>query len=609
MNNPVTNAIRLAGISLLASWSLTTGAETAENHYSRLCAGCHTSDFTGTVTNSAETLTRTDRELAGIIQNGLADRGMPAFGNRLSDEEILSLVQLIRQRSDASGNRLGTTVEAESLNAERSANFLITGAESDSSVLYVGYFDEGSSLCYNNIDLTGVKSIDFNYARGMDDPGRFAILIGEVDAPGPTDNLGEKDTASTGGWEKFARRKVGLTRQVSGRHLLCFHGVAGGGIFNLDSFTLSGEPGENDGTTLSFTVTPPAVLSAAGYEFSLEKVAEAASELWGMAFLPDGSILATQKNGQLLLFKNGERLGRIAGTPEVWNRGQGGLMAVKVHPNYSRNGWIYLTFSDPGEGNLTMTRVVRGKLDGLEWVDQQNIYRAKTEFYTDAYAHFGSRIALHDGYLYFGVGDRLQPDRAQDLAYPFGKIHRLHDDGRVPRDNPFAKNKSAEASIWSYGHRNPQGMAVHPRTGAIWSAEHGPAGGDEVNLIQEAINYGWPLVSFGINYDGTLVSDSPYREGVEPPVHHWTPSIAVSQIEFYTGDGFPAWQNQLLVASLGQEQLRLVRIRDNRVMNDRLLFKDLGRIRDVTNGPDGYPYVVLNHLNGTIYRLVPAARK
>jgi aldose sugar dehydrogenase len=221
------------------------------------------------------------------------------------------------------------------------------------------------------------------------------------------------------------------------------------------------------------------------------------------------------------------------------------------------------------------------------------------------YAHFGSRIAFVGDYIYFSVGERQQSALAQELAFPYGKIHRLHDDGRVPKDNPFVDRSDALPSIWSYGHRNPQGMTTHPHTVAIWAAEHGPAGGDEINVLRKGANYGWPRVSFGTHYDGKLVGESPYLEGVEPPIHHFTPSIAVSQIEFYLGDKFPDWQDQLLVASLGREELHLIRVRDQQVINDRLLFKGFGRVRDVVVGPDGYPYVLLNQFAAGIYRLRP----
>jgi aldose sugar dehydrogenase len=212
-----------------------------------------------------------------------------------------------------------------------------------------------------------------------------------------------------------------------------------------------------------------------------------------------------------------------------------------------------------------------------------------------------------DGYIFFSVGERVDQDKAQDLGSPLGKIHRLHDDGRVPNDNPFVKTEGALATIWSYGHRNPQGMALSPDGKHVWAVEHGPRGGDELNLILKGRNYGWPLVSFGTNYDGTLISESPWREGTEPPVQQWTPSLGVSQAVFYTGNQFPLWRNQLLVASLGQQQLRMVKLdNNNKLVSDTLILQNLGRIRDVVSGPDGYPYLVISHPYGKIYRLTPA---
>lgn len=594
---------RCAAISLSALYASNTGAQSAHADYARLCSGCHGERFRSPA--GADTATRTDADLAEVIRSGRPVKGMPAFGTQLSDAQIQSLVQLVQAAATKPNRMLGATLEAEALDPEHSASYVITSAEQQPQTRYVGYFSERSSLCYAGVDLTGVRSIELRYAKGSDDPGRFAILIGDGLAA-PRTNLGEQQTRSTGGWETFEHRRVGLDREVSGQHLLCIYGVEGGGILNLDSFVLSEQPGEHDGVTLTFEAASEPVFTAAGYRFVLEKVAEASSELWSMAFLPDGSIIATQKNGQLLLFKNGERVGRIEGLPNVWSGGQGGLLDVKPHPRYASNGWIYLTFSDGGAGNTTaMTRVVRGKLHGLRWVDQQDIYRAPDRFYTQNYAHFGSRMAFVDGCLYFSVGERQQPALAQDLSYPYGKIHRLHDDGRVPKDNPFVDRDGALASIWSYGHRNPQGMTTQPRTGLVWSTEHGPAGGDELNVVRRGANFGWPRVSFGTHYDGTPVGDSPYIEGVEPPIHHWTPSIAVSQIAFYVGDQFPDWRDQLLVASLGREELRLVRLRDQQVLNDRLLFRGHGRIRDVAVGPDGYPYLLLNKFAAGIYRLRP----
>jgi cytochrome c553 len=319
MKNVSTTAIRFAVLSFLALFVLKAAADTAEHQYRQYCAGCHNTGAAGPVAEN-----RPDEELAAAIRDGLPDKGMPSFGAALSDHEIRSLIGVIRTRS--ARGMAGATIEAETLDQQRSADYLIAEAETQPDLHYIGYFDFGSSLCYDNVDLTGVRSIEFEYARGMNDPGRFAILVGDSSGLGPRTNLGESETSSTGGWETYLRRRVGLSREVSGLHLLCFFGTDGGGIFNLDKFILSGQAGENDGVTLTFDAVVPGEFSAAGHKFTLEKVAEATSELWDVAFLPDGTMLATQKNGQLLLFEEGEWVGAIEGTLAVWNRGHGGLL-------------------------------------------------------------------------------------------------------------------------------------------------------------------------------------------------------------------------------------------------------------------------------------------
>ncbi|MGM8228314.1 PQQ-dependent sugar dehydrogenase [Cellvibrio sp. ARAG 10.3] len=500
----------------------------------------------------------------------------------------------------------GRTIEAESLNHLRSSNFNVSQTEAGFD--YVGHIDDSSILCYDNIDMSGVRSIEFVYARGPGayETGRVAILVSPPNGLGKRTNLGEFETADTGDWETFQRQRVGLTKPTGGRHNLCFFGVTGGGIFNLDKFTLSSQPGENLGITKTFADALPGVLGGAGYRFELEVVGEAPNEIWSMAFLPDGDIVAAQKNGYLLRFRDGRQSALIEGLPDVWNRGQGGLMAIQPHPEYPKNGWLYLTYSHGNNDGKAMTVVARGKISGQRWQDHEIIYRAPDAFYSESNSHFGSRLVFKDGYIFFSVGERVDQDKAQDLGSPLGKIHRLHDDGRVPNDNPFVKTEGALATIWSYGHRNPQGMTLSPDRKHVWAVEHGPRGGDELNLIRKGRNYGWPLVSFGTNYDGTLISESPWREGTEPPVQQWTPSLGVSQAVFYTGNQFPLWRNQLLVASLGQQQLRMVKLdNNNKLVSDTLILQNLGRIRDVVSGPDGYPYLVISHPYGKIYRLTP----
>lgn len=346
------------------------------------------------------------------------------------------------------------------------------------------------------------------------------------------------------------------------------------------------------------------VYDVAGHVFTLKKVATLPGQVWAMAFMPDGNIIASQRDGKLWLLKDGKAGAPIEGTPPVWYEGQGGLMDVVLHPQYDQNGWIYLTLSDPAAGGA-MTKVVRGKVRDNQWLDQEDIFVAPKRFYSRSGVHFGSRLTFVGDDLYFSVGDRGQQALAQDLTYPSGKIHRVKHDGAIPADNPFVEQKDAIASIWSYGHRNPQGLTAHPVTDDLWAAEHGPRGGDEINRVAKGLNYGWPLITYGMNYDATPMTDKTHDEGMEQPAHYWVPSIAVSEIDFYTGAVFPKWRNRLLVGSLAKQELRLLTLDGQQVTNDQLLLKNLGRIRDVADGPDGYPYIVLNNQQGEIYRLEP----
>jgi glucose/arabinose dehydrogenase len=340
--------------------------------------------------------------------------------------------------------------------------------------------------------------------------------------------------------------------------------------------------------------------------FKLETVAEGVTLPWGLAFLPDGRMLVTEKVGQLRVLQNGTLSEPISGVPEVWSKGQGGLLDVAPHPDYASNGWIYLSFSDPGESDSAMTKVVRGKLRDGAFVDQQVLFEAPAATYRTGNVHFGSRFVFDNGYLFFSIGERGQMQDAQDLSRPNGKVHRIHDDGRVPTDNPFVGRDNALPTIWSYGHRNPQGLAKHPVTGALYDAEHGPRGGDELNLVEKGKNYGWPVITYGMNYNGTPMTDKTAAPGMEQPVTYWVPSIAVSSINFYTGDKFPQWKNDLFVAALAQQELRRLELRDGKVTHQEVLFKGVGRLRDVIMGPDGHIYIAFNTPD-RIARLVPAS--
>ena len=324
---------------------------------------------------------------------------------------------------------------------------------------------------------------------------------------------------------------------------------------------------------------------------------------WGMVFLPDGSMLITEKAGELIHFKNGTKT-NISGLPEVYLRGQGGLLDIEIHPDYAHNGWIYITYaSAEGEGDGGNTALMRGKLKNNAFVEKQLLYKAGPN--TKKGQHFGSRIEFdNDGYLYFSIGERGNRDEnPQDITRDCGKIYRLNDDGSIPTDNPFVNTPNAKTAIYSYGHRNPQGMAIHPETGAIWVNEHGPKGGDEINIIAKGKNYGWPVISYGVNYSGTAFTEITEKEGMEQPLFYWVPSIAPSGMAFVTSDKYPDWKNNILVGSLKFQYLERLVLENNKVVKREELFKDIGRVRNVIQGPDGYIYVAAE---GTgIVKIIP----
>lgn len=344
------------------------------------------------------------------------------------------------------------------------------------------------------------------------------------------------------------------------------------------------------------------------YDFRLEKVASGADTLWAIDSLPDGRLLATQKSGKLWLYDKNFKPTEITGIPKVWEHGQGGLMDVGVHPDYAKNGWIYLSYAESKDGEKGITAIVRGKIDGNRWVDQEEIFHVPERFHSRTGMHFGSRFVFQNGYLFFGIGERGAGDQAQDITRPNGKIHRIFDDGRIPDDNPFASKPGAYKSIWSFGNRNPQGLDADPVTGELWETEHGPRGGDEVNLIKPGNNYGWPLITYGINYDGKPISDRTAAPGLEQPMHYWTPSIAVCGIDFHTGDRFPKWRNNLFVGGLASEELHRLVVEKGAVTKDEIILKGQGRVRDVLSATDGNLYVILNgdKEREGIYRLTPS---
>ena len=326
---------------------------------------------------------------------------------------------------------------------------------------------------------------------------------------------------------------------------------------------------------------------------------------WGMAFLPDNSILITEKSGEIIHFKDGVKTA-ISGGPEVYYRGQGGLLDIELHPDYVNNGWIYLSYSsEEGGGGGGNTAIMRAKLSGNSLIDSELLYKASPN--TTRGQHWGSRLEFdNDGYLFFSIGDRGNRDvNPQDNTRDGGKIYRIHDDGQVPDDNPYRSVQNGNIRAFTTGNRNPQGMAKHPETGEIWIHEHGPMGGDEINIIRRGINYGWPVITYGTNYDGSSITDITALDGMEQPIYYWVPSIGPSGMTFVTSDLYPEWKGDLLVGSLAFQYLERLQLDGNTVTYREKLMEDIGRVRNVRQAPDGYIYVAVEGKG--IYRLVPGS--
>ncbi len=339
--------------------------------------------------------------------------------------------------------------------------------------------------------------------------------------------------------------------------------------------------------------------------YTIETVVDDLKIPWGMAFLPDGSLLITERSGELIHFKNGEKT-EISGVPAVRAKGQGGLLDVELHPDYANNGWIYLSYSsEEGPGDGGHTAISRAKLDGDRLTNQEVLYKASPN--TEKGQHFGSRIVFdNDGYLFFTIGERGNRDEnPQDITRDGGKVYRLHDDGKVPTDNPFVNSTGAKKAIYSYGHRNPQGMILHPETGEIWVHEHGPRGGDEINVVKKGANYGWPEISYGINYNGTVLTEETSKPGMEQPLYYWVPSIAPSGFDVVSGDRYPQWQGDLLVGSLSFAYLEKLTLQGDEVTKREKIIDGMGRVRNVVMGPDGYIYAGVEGKG--IVRIVPSA--
>lgn len=341
-----------------------------------------------------------------------------------------------------------------------------------------------------------------------------------------------------------------------------------------------------------FEVPEPIEASAAeGYDS--EVVVDGLDIPWGFTFLPDNSMLITEKDGRIIHFKNNKKT-EISGVPEVYDRGQGGLLDIVLHPDYQSNGWIYFTYASPeGDEDGGNTALMRAKLEGSSLTNKELLYKATPN--TTKGQHFGSRISFDkEGYLYFSAGERGERDaNPQDITRDNGKVYRLNDDGSVPADNPFVDEADAVKAIYSYGHRNPQGMITHPETGEIWVHEHGPKGGDEINIVKKGANYGWPVVTYGENYSGTPITDERSRPEFEDPIFYWLPSIAPSGFEYVTSDIYPELKGNLLVGSLKFQYLEHLVLDGIKISKREKILDGVGRLRDVRQGPDGYIYMAV----------------
>ena len=326
-------------------------------------------------------------------------------------------------------------------------------------------------------------------------------------------------------------------------------------------------------------------------DYTVEIVAPQIKVPWGMTWLPDGSMLVTERGGSIFRIRNKE-VTEIRNVPKVVARGQGGLLDIAVHPKYKDNGWIYFSFSSPeGDSNASHTELMRARINEDALTDMESIYKASPS--TTKGHHFGSRIVFDNkGFVYLTIGDRGNHDELpQDVTKDGGKVYRLHDDGRIPTDNPFYNLPNTKSAVYSYGHRNPQGMTMHPKTGEIWTHEHGPKGGDEINIIKKGANYGWPTITYGINYNGTTITNETHRDGMEQPLYYWTPSIAPSGMTFVSGNTYPHWEGTLLVGSLVFEYLERLHLDNNQVVKRVKMLEGIGRVRNVQQGPDGFIYV------------------
>ena len=354
------------------------------------------------------------------------------------------------------------------------------------------------------------------------------------------------------------------------------------------------------------------------HDYRVVTVVDGLIQPWSIAFLPGGDALITERPGRLRILRQGKLLPQaVEGVPKVFHSGQGGLLEVMPHPNFASNRLLYISYSKPGATDSdSRTALIRGRFENDRLTQVQEIFDAVSK----GRGHYSGKIAFDkNGYLFLSLGDRQVPPEgnleahpAQDLSNHHGKIVRLHDDGRVPADNPFVSRAGAKPEIWSYGHRNVQGLAIHPETGDLWADEHGPQGGDELNLIQPGKNYGWPVIGYGVNYTtGLAIHSGTHRPGMEQPIRVWVPSIGISALMIYTGDRFPQWRGNLFIGGMAGQQLSRLTLSGQRIINEETLVQQRGRIRDIRQGPDGHIYLVTDDRDGKptpILRVEPVER-
>ncbi len=344
------------------------------------------------------------------------------------------------------------------------------------------------------------------------------------------------------------------------------------------------------------------------HEVRAVSVAKGLEHPWGMAFLPDGRMLVTERPGRMrIVARDGRISAPLAGVPAVYARGQGGLLDVALHPDFARNRLVYFSYAERGTGGAgTAAAFARLSDDAARLENLKVIFRQEPK--TEGGLHFGSRIVFaRDGRVFITLGERGQMDLAQDVSVNRGQVIRLEADGRVPRDNPFVARNGARPEIWSYGHRNVQGAALHPESGKLWTVEHGPAGGDEVNIPLAGRNYGWPVIGIGRHYHGAQIGIGTSRTGMEQPVHNWNPAIAPAGMDFYTGDKFPGWRGNMLVAVLREQMLVRLELSGEKVVREERMLRDIRhRLRHVRQGPDGFVYLLTDESDGQILRLEPA---